>query len=130
MCLCDYCESPDHDAYTCPYRDYIDATCASFEKKINDMTDQMIETMKLRIAEYSERFNQNRKAYSEPDSRLGSPKPTVSLSDDFALSYSGRPDLNENMPLLSLEQESDLPMSLSTNLAPCTSSPKMSLKIS
>ena len=43
--LCDYYESPDHYAYTCPYREYIDATCASFEKKINDMTDHMIETM-------------------------------------------------------------------------------------
>ena len=48
--LCDYCESPDHDASACPYRDYIDATYASFEKKINDMTDQMIETMKFRFA--------------------------------------------------------------------------------
>ena len=55
--LCDYCESPDHDAYTCLYRDYLDATCASFEKKINYMTDQMIDTMKARIAEYSQCFN-------------------------------------------------------------------------
>ena len=53
LVLCDYCESPDHDTYTCPYREYIDATCASFEKKINIMTDQMIETMKMQIAEYS-----------------------------------------------------------------------------
>ena len=45
--LCDYCESLDHDAYTSPYREYIDATCASFEKKINDMTDHMIVTIKI-----------------------------------------------------------------------------------
>ena len=37
--LCDYCESSDHDAHTCPYCAYVDATCASFDKKINDMTD-------------------------------------------------------------------------------------------
>ena len=42
--LCDYCESPDHDAHICPYHAYVDATCASFEKKINAMIDQMIET--------------------------------------------------------------------------------------
>ena len=47
--LCDYCESSNHDARTCPFRDYAHATCASFEKKINEMTDQMIETMKARI---------------------------------------------------------------------------------
>ena len=44
--LCDYCES------------YVDATCASFEKKTNEMTDQMIETMKARIAACSQCFNQ------------------------------------------------------------------------
>ena len=48
--LCDYFESPYHDAYTCPFRDYIDDTYASFEKKINEMTDQMVETIKVRIA--------------------------------------------------------------------------------
>ena len=115
--LCDYCESPSHDVSTCPYR----ATCARLEKKIDDMTDQMIklddmndqfiETMKLRIVEYSQCFNQNRKTYSEHDSRLGSPEPAVSLNDDFGPSYSTRPDLNENMCLPSLEQESD-PLSL------------------
>jgi len=41
--LCEYCESSDHDAHTCPFRAYLDATCASFEKKINEMTDQMID---------------------------------------------------------------------------------------
>ena len=49
--LCDYCESSYHDTCTCPCWNYIDATCASVEKKINDMTDRMIETMKERIAE-------------------------------------------------------------------------------
>ena len=33
--LCDYCESPYRDASTCRYREYVDATRASFEKKIN-----------------------------------------------------------------------------------------------
>jgi len=101
--LCDYCESPDHDAYTCPYRDYIDVTCASFEKKINDMTEQMMETMKLRIAEYSQSFNQIRETSSEIDSSFGSPKLDISLYEDFQPSYSARPDLNENMSLPSLE---------------------------
>jgi len=81
--LCDYCESLGHDAYTCPYRDYIDATCASFENKINAMTDQMLETMKLRIAKYSQSFNQIRETSSEIDSSFGSPKPDISLYDDF-----------------------------------------------
>ena len=116
--LCDYCESPYHDISTCPYR----AACARPKKKIDDMTNQMIETMKLRIVEYSQCFNQIRKTYSEHDSRLGSPEPAVSLTADFAPSYSTRLDLNENMCLPSLEQESDLPKSLSTDLAPCTSS--------
>jgi len=58
--LCDCCESPDHDAYTCPFRVCVDATCVSFQKKINDMTDQMIEIMKVRIAACSSCFNQNR----------------------------------------------------------------------
>ena len=83
--LCDYCESPSHDVSTCPYR----ATCARLEKKIDDMTDQMIklddrtdqfiETMKLRIAEYSQCFNQNRGTSREIDSSLGSPKSEISL---------------------------------------------------
>ena len=109
--LCDYCESPDHDASACPYRDYIDGTCASFEKKINDMTEKMIETMKLRFAEYSQCFVQNREPSSEIDSGLRSPKLDVDLCDVFERSYFTRPDLNENMCLPSLEQESD-PLSL------------------
>ena len=36
--LCEYYESSDHDARTCPYCDYVDATYASVEKKINEMT--------------------------------------------------------------------------------------------
>ena len=44
--LCDYCESPYHDVSTCSYR----ATCATLEKKINEMTYQIIEIMKLRFA--------------------------------------------------------------------------------
>ena len=122
--LCNYCESPNHDTHTCPFHAYIDATCASFEKKINEMTDQMIETTKARIAACSQCFNQNRETYSELDSNLGSPKADISLYDDFEHSYSTRPDLNEDMYLPSLDQERDLPMSLSPDLAPCTSSPK------
>ena len=37
--LCDYCKSSNHDAHTCPYRAYIDATCANFETKINELID-------------------------------------------------------------------------------------------
>jgi len=48
--LCDYCEYSNHDAHTCPFRTDVDATCASFEKNINELTYQMIETMKVRIA--------------------------------------------------------------------------------
>jgi len=42
--LCDYCEFSDYDAHACPYRDYVDATCTTFETKINELTNQMIET--------------------------------------------------------------------------------------
>jgi len=48
--LCDYCQSSSHDAQTCPYHAYVNATYESFQKKINEMTDQIIETMKARIA--------------------------------------------------------------------------------
>jgi len=101
--LCDYCESIDHDAHTCPYA-YVDASCASFEKKINELTDQMVETMKKRIAEYSQCFSQNRETYCEIDASL-SPKPDISLYDNFEPSYSCRPNLNEHMPLLNLTRE-------------------------
>ena len=124
LVLCDYCESPYHDASTCPCREYVDATGASFEKKLNDMTNQMIETTKLRFAEYSRCFVQNREPSSEIDPSLGSPKPDIDFCDVFEPSYFTLPDLNENMCLPSLEQESDPPKSLATDLAPCTSSPE------
>jgi len=120
----EYCESTDHDAHTCLCRAYVDATCASFETKINEMTDQMTETMTARIAACSQCFDQNRETYSELDSNLGSPKPDISFYDDFKLSYSARPNLNEDMSLPSLDQESDLPISLSPDFASRTSSPK------
>jgi len=101
--LYNYCESPDQDAPICPHRAYVDATCASFEKKINELADQMIETMKVRIAACSPCFNQNRKTHSEIDSSLGSPKMDISLYDDFEPSYLARPDLNEDMYLPSLD---------------------------
>jgi len=39
----------------------VDATCASVERKINEMTDKMLETMKVRIAELSQCLNQSRR---------------------------------------------------------------------
>ena len=67
----------------------IDAICASFEKKINELTDQMIETMKKRIAEYSQCVSHSREDYNlhETNSHLGSLKPEVSIYDDFEPSY-------------------------------------------
>ena len=121
--LGDYCESRDHEAYTCPYHNYIDATCASFEKGINYMTYQIIETMKMRIVEYSQSFNQIRETSSEIYSCLGSPKSDISYYEDSEPSNSTRPDLIENTLFPSLGQENDLPDSLSTDLEPCTSSP-------
>jgi len=47
--LCEYCDSSDHSTCNCPYRAYVDAICASVEKKINELTDKMIENMKMRI---------------------------------------------------------------------------------
>ena len=32
--LCDYCESPDHDARTCPYRAYVDATSEVLKRRL------------------------------------------------------------------------------------------------
>jgi len=61
------------------------------------MTDQMIETMKARIAAYSQSFNQNRETCSEINSSLGSPKSETSLYNDFEPSYFARPNLNEHV---------------------------------
>jgi len=122
--LDDSCESSNHDVLTCPYRSYVDATCASMEKKINELTDKMIENMKVRIAEYSQWFNQSRENCNEFDSSLGSPKLGVSLYDDFEPSYSARPSSNEEMPLPSLDQENSFLPSLSEDPTPYTSSPK------
>ena len=120
--LCDYCESSNHDVLTCLFCPYIDAISTSVEKK-KELTDKMTENLKLRIAEYSQCFSQSRENYCEPDSNLGSPKPGVSLSDDFKPSYSAKPPLNEEMPLPSLDLESDFPLSLPPTLAPEFSSP-------
>ena len=121
---CDYCKSSTHDACSCPYRDCFDAHYASLEKRINELTAKMVEIMKARITEHSQCFNQSRENCHESDSCLRYHKSGVSLFDDFEPSYSARPDLNENMCLPSLEQESDLPQSLSRDLAPCPNSPK------
>ena len=80
--------------------------------------------MKSRIAACSQCFNQNSETYSEIDSSLGSSKPDISLFDEFEPAYSARPYLNEAMNLPSPDQECDVPMSLSPDLAPCSSSPK------
>jgi len=77
--LCEYCDSYDHDTCNCPYRASVDAICASVEKKINELTDKMIENMKVRTAAYSQYFNQSRENSNEPDSSLGSSKPKISL---------------------------------------------------
>ena len=101
--LCDYCESSDHDVHTCPYCAYVDVTCASVEKKINELIDKMAENMKVRIAEYSQCFNQSGGNSNERDSSLGSPKPKVSFYDDFEPSYLARPNFNDDIPLPSLD---------------------------
>ena len=77
----------------------------------------------MRIAEYSQCFNQSRENCNEPDSILGSPKLEVSFYDDFESSYLARPDLNNDMPLPSVEQGVDFLTSLSQDLAPHTSLP-------
>ena len=115
--LCDYCQSSDHDVLTCPFRIYIDATCAHVEKKIKKLTDKIIENIKVRIAEYSQCFHQSRENCNESDSSLGSSKPVVALYDDFEPSYLARSNLNEEMPSPSQEQESSLPTPLSPTLA-------------
>jgi len=102
----------------------VDATCASIERKINELTDKMVETMKKRIAKYSQYFNQSSKNCIEPDSILGSPESAVSLHDDFDPSNQSRAHSNGNMPLHNLEQQSDLHTSLSPDIASLTSSPK------
>lgn len=90
------------------------------------MIDKMVEDMKKRIAEYSQCSNQRREDTNlhKPNCSLGSSKPEVSLYDDFELSCFTRPDLHDDMPLPSLEPDSDLPMSVSQDLSPHTSSPK------
>jgi len=110
--LCDYCQSSDHDVLTCPFRIYIDATCASVEKKIKKLTDKIIENIKVRIAEYSQCFHQSKENCNESDSSLGSPTPEVSFYDDFESSYLAQPDLNNDIPLPSVEQEGDFLTSL------------------
>ena len=48
--LCEYCESSYYDACNFSYHNYVDATYASVEKKINELTDKTVEKMKERIA--------------------------------------------------------------------------------
>ena len=111
--LDDSCESSNHDVLTCPCRTYIDGTCASVKKKINELTDKMIENMKVRISEYSQCFNQSRENCNERDYSLESPKSEVSLYDDFEPSYLARPNFTNDMPLTSVEHKGDFLPSLS-----------------
>ena len=93
--LCDYCESSDQDSCNCPYRAYVDIECVSVEKMIKNMTDRMVETMKERVAEYSQCFTQSRvdTNLQEPNCSLGYPKPEVSLYDNFETSNQSRYNL-------------------------------------
>jgi len=120
--LCAYCQSSCHDAYSCPCCNYVVDTCATVEQRLNALTNKVFKTVNKRIPEYSHCFNQSRECCDESDSSLGSPKAAVSLYNDFEPSYQSRPKLHDVVPLPSLERASDLPMSLSPNLAPHTSS--------
>ena len=73
LVLCGHCWSSNHDACNCPYRDYVDASCARVEKMINDMTDKIIENLKKRIAKYSHCFSHSNEdiELQEPDSSFG-----------------------------------------------------------
>ena len=64
------------------------------------ISSPMVETIKVRIAEYSHRVNQSRENYSEPDSSLESSKLNASLYDEFEPSYFARPDLYDVMMYL------------------------------
>jgi len=70
----------------------------------------MIETIRERITEYSWCISMEDTHLQESDSNLGSPKPQVSLYDDFEPSYFVRPIFNNDMPLPSLKQERSLPV--------------------
>jgi len=113
-----YCKSSDHDVYNFPYRDYIDATCTSLGKTINELINKMVGTMRERIIEYFPCFNHSRENYNEPNSCLRYPKHKVSLYDDFDPFYLVRPTLHDVMSFASLEQASGPSMSLSPDLAP------------
>ena len=78
------------------------------EKRLNELTDKVMEIMKARITEHSHCFKQNRDQCNESDSSLGSPKPELSLSDNFEPSYQSRPHLHDDLSLPSLEKESNL----------------------
>ena len=117
--LCDYCNSSDHNVHNCRYHDYVNATCMSLGKTIDKLTDEIIETMKEKIIEYSHCFNQSMEDSNllEPDSNLGSLEPTVNLYDDFEHSIQVRLDSQNDMPFSSLEEESNHSLSLSLDLA-------------
>ena len=59
----------------------------------------------------------------ESDFRLGSPTTEFSLYDDFEPSYPAQPDLNNDIPLPSVEQLEGFPNSISSEVAPHIRSP-------
>ena len=87
--------------------------------------------MKLSIAKYFNCFNHSRKDINlhATDSSLGSPKPEVSLYDDFESSYLTRLDMNNDMPLPSVEYEGGFLTSLSQDLALHSSYLRTSLRM-
>jgi len=88
------------------------------QMRMNEWTEKVVQTMKVRITEYSHYISRSRESCNESDSNLGSPKPAVGLGDDFEPSCQSRSSLNDVMSSPNLEQESDLPLSLSPELAP------------
>ena len=128
--LCDHCESFDHNNNNCSYHDYMDPIRECLGKTANKMNDKMIETMKERITEYLNYFNQNKNDYNEHNSSLWSTRPKISLFGDFEPSYLGRHDLRDDISFPSLEQGSDHSVSLSPNLNLNLACLEMSLRMS
>jgi len=105
--LCDYCEPSNHDVHNCSYTNYVNATSASLEELINELTYKMIDSMKERIGEYSHCFNQSRNDTNlhKPYPGLGFLEPVVTLYNDFESFIQFRPDLYDDMPLHNPKQE-------------------------
>ena len=59
--LCDCCESSDYDVCNYPDTNYVDATCVSLGKTMNELTNKIIKTMNEKIVECSHCFKQSRR---------------------------------------------------------------------